>query len=78
MKVYQKLIKNKENEGEIITNHGLHSGDYFLRVRELWSPGKERKFNDTTAYLLNIDLTPSSASEEFESNNKAINSNLIQ
>ena len=70
--------KNKEEHGEIITNQGLTAGDYFLRVRELWAEGKERKFNDTTAYHLHIYLTSLRADFEFESNNKAIKSNLIQ
>jgi len=70
--------KYKEEEGEIITNQGLLSGDYFLRVRELWAEGKERKFNDTTAYHLNIHLTPIQPDVEFESNDKAVKSNLIQ
>ena len=48
--------KNKEDQGEMITNQGLTTGDYFLRVRELWAEGKERKFNDTTAYHLHIHL----------------------
>ncbi len=77
----QKLVeadKNKEAEGEIITNYGLSSGDYFLRVRELWTEGKERKFNDTTAYQLSIHLASVQPTAEFESNDKAIKANLIQ
>ncbi len=70
--------KNKENEEEIITNQGLTSGDYFLRIRELWLQGKERKFNDSTAYYLHIHLSPAGPEVEFESNDKAIKSNLIQ
>jgi len=70
--------KNKEDQGEIITNQGLTPGDYFLRVRELWTEGKERKFNDTTAYYLHIHLTPYQADFEFEPNDKSIKSSLIQ
>ncbi len=70
--------KHKEDEGEIIPNQGLTSGDYFLRVRELWAEGKERKFNDTTAYHLHIHLASIRSDVEFESNNKAVKSNLIQ
>jgi len=77
----EKLVeadKNKEAEGEIIANYGLATGDYFLRVRELWTEGKERKFNDTTAYHLRIYLSAIGPEVEFESNNKAIRANLVQ
>lgn len=70
--------KNKEDEGEIITNEGLTSGVYFLRIRELWLQGRERKFNDTTAYHLHIYLSPAAPDVEFESNDKAIKSKLVQ
>ncbi|UCE04720.1 MAG: hypothetical protein JSW07_13975 [bacterium] len=73
-----EVDRHKEEKGEALTNYGLTTGDYFLRVRELWAPGKERKFNDTTAYLLHIHLSSIRPDVEFESNNKAIKSNLIQ
>ncbi len=77
----EKLIeadKNKEDLGETISNYGLVAGDYFLRVRELWAEGKERKFNDTTAYQLRIQLARVLPEREFEPNNKAIRANLLQ
>ena len=72
------INKNKEDEGEIITNQGLSSGVYFLRIRELWLQGRERKFNDTTAYYLHVYLSAAASDVEFESNDKAIKSSLIQ
>jgi len=76
-----KLIevdKEKEGFGETISNYGLTPGDYFLRVRELWMDSKERKFNDTTAYQLRIQLMPARPEFEFEPNNRAIKANMLK
>ena len=71
----EKLLevdRQKEGEGEILTNYGLTSGDYFLRVRELWSANTERKFNDTLAYHLKVNLSATTPDVEMESNNKGV------
>lgn len=64
--------RQKEGKGEILTNYCLNTGDYFLRVRELWLKNKERKFNDTLAYYLKMNLAAVTPDVEIESNNKGI------
>lgn len=64
--------RNKEGEGEIITNFGLSSGDYYIRVRELWLRSKEKKSNDSTFYVLKINLSPVTGDVEFEPNNRGV------
>lgn len=70
--------KNKEGGGEILTNRGLTSGDYFLRVRELWLKNQVKKANDSTFYVLQIQLSAASDSAEFEPNNRGVEANRIR
>jgi len=70
--------KNKAGGGEILANRGLTSGDYFLRVRELWLKNQEKKANDSTFYVLQIQLSTASDSTEFEPNNRGVEANPIR
>ncbi|MBD3288902.1 hypothetical protein GF337_08880, partial [candidate division KSB1 bacterium] len=72
-----EINRNKEGEGETLTNYHLTPGDYYLRVRELWLKKFEKKFNDTLAYHLKIDLDNVNEGIELEPNNRAIESNKI-
>ena len=67
-----EVDRNKEGEGEVFTNYGLLTGDYYLRIRELWLKNKTKKANDSTHYVLKIDLQPATEDLEFEPNNRGV------
>ncbi|MBN1155334.1 PPC domain-containing protein [candidate division KSB1 bacterium] len=73
-----EVNKNKEGEGEVITNYMLQPGDYFIRVRELWLKSQEKKFNDSLSYNLTVHLDEVTADAEQEANNKGILATLLQ
>lgn len=72
-----EVDNNKEGEEEILTNYGLKSGNYYLRVRELWVANKPRKSNDSVHYVFKINLNPLSEYAEFEPNNRGIQATPI-
>ncbi|MBN1352207.1 hypothetical protein JXJ21_22610 [candidate division KSB1 bacterium] len=67
-----EVDRQKEGEGEILTNYTLTQGDYFIRIRELWLANKERKFNDTLAYRMQVTFKPVKPNEETEPNDKGV------
>lgn len=72
-----EVDKNKEGKGEILTNYGLTTGTYFIRIRELWLKDKAKKSNDSTFYILQINLEPVTANCEMEPNNRGVEATEI-
>ncbi len=76
-KPVREINRNKEGEGETLTNYLLTPGNYFLRVRELWLKKFDKKFNDSLAYHLKINLEKVNQGIELEPNDRAVESNKL-